>query len=106
MANRISIPHAQWKFLRERMLAVLEEAQKERADLNRAPLIAGEPAFVVNERTRMFSAVLFERLKLGQPPIPISSIMRVESMASGHVDYTTKFALYCAELVIEDAPHA
>jgi hypothetical protein len=43
MTNRISIPHAQWKFLRERMLAV---------------------------------------------------------------DYTTKFALYCAELVIEDAPHA
>lgn len=34
--------------------------------------------------------------------LPFSEIKRVEQLASGHVDYTRKFALYASELVDKD----
>ena len=35
-------------------------------------------------------------------PIDIVQLQRVESMACGHSDYSSKFALYCAELAIKN----
>lgn len=34
-----------------------------------------------------------------KPPVPFSDIEDAERQASGHSDYTKKFALYCSELV-------
>lgn len=59
-----------------------------------------EFAWIVHERETVFNAVTQERAKLGKAAIPITEVIRVERMAVGHSDYTTKFALYCAELVL------
>lgn len=42
------------------------------------------------------------RKALDKGPVLWENVVRVEQMAAGHVDYTKKFALYCAELVLED----
>ena len=36
--------------------------------------------------------------KIGRPGIGINEVLSVERSASGHVDYQSKFALYCREL--------
>lgn len=36
----------------------------------------------------------------GLEPISLEAIERVETMAVGHSDYASKFALYCAELAV------
>lgn len=84
--------------LRDQLLKVLEKAQEQRPQLRDKAFIAGEPAFVHFERHQMFDAVLRFRAKLGGPPVLLSEIKRVETMACGHFDYSSKFALYCAEL--------
>ena len=40
----------------------------------------------------------------GFPPVPLEAVARVEQQAVGHVDYTAKFALYCAELATREQP--
>lgn len=87
--------------LRDRLLKVLEKAQERRPELRGDKLIENEPAFVHYERHQLFNAVLQERQKLNKPPIQLSEIKRVETMACGHSDYSSKFALYCAELVLD-----
>lgn len=99
---KVSISHAQWTALRQAMLKTLVEAQKERPNLR--TFDNGELAFVVHERSAMYEAVLLARCALDLPAIPLSEIIRVENMASGHSDYSDKFALYCAELVIDGDP--
>lgn len=84
--------------LRDQLLNVLTEAQKQRKQ--RYDIVGGEVGFVHFERHQMFNAVLKERQKLGLSPIKLSEIKRVETMACGHIDYSSKFALYCAELVL------
>lgn len=59
-----------------------------------------ELGWVVFERDTMFDAVTRERAKLGKAPVPMKDVERVETMAMGHCDYSSKFALYCAELVV------
>jgi hypothetical protein len=34
----------------------------------------------------------------------LSSVQRAERQAVGHSDYSKKFALYCAELVLKENP--
>ena len=66
----------------------LEEQCKLRRERNRmVHNHAGkpEPEWIVREREFMHQQV---------------NIERVESMACGHSDYTRKFAIYCAELVL------
>ncbi len=89
--------------LRDLLLNVLSTAQKERPRLRSAPLNNGEPAFVLFERNAMFDAVTRERAKLGKGPRSMADLERVESQASGHSDYSSKFALYCAELVLNES---
>jgi hypothetical protein len=57
--------------------------------------------WVVYEWWRMLAAVNTERTIRGLAPVGIGSVQRAERLASGHVDYATKYALYCAELVVE-----
>lgn len=61
-----------------------------------------ELAWVLLERQFMHQQVNIERAGLHKPAVPIVTIRRVETMASGHIDYTRKFARYCAELVLCD----
>jgi hypothetical protein len=44
------------------------------------------------------------RGRLGKPGITVDDIVRAEQGAVGHVDYASKFALYCAELAVLGTP--
>lgn len=57
--------------------------------------------WVEKERNAMFNEINRQRSARGLSPISLKELMRVESMACGHIDYSTKFALYCAELVLD-----
>jgi hypothetical protein len=48
----------------------------------------------------MHHAVNCDRAKRGLPDINRAAVERVERMACGHSDYSSKFSLYCAELAL------
>lgn len=48
----------------------------------------------------MHHAVNHRRSERGLPNVDRDAIVRVEQWACGHSDYSSKFALYCAELVL------
>jgi hypothetical protein len=89
----------------QKMLYTLMKAQdtrKERQEFivsNNPDEKYPEIGWVVYERQVMLDAVNHERKQLGLDPRPITDIVKVETQATGHVDYTRKFALYCSELV-------
>lgn len=78
--------------LRDKFRDILAEAQKERP--NKKNMVNGELEWVTYERTEMYKAVNAIR------PMPLEQIEKAEMCACGHADYTSKFALYCAELAI------
>lgn len=85
----------------ESFMTILRKAQAERSNRQRfGP--TGELEWVVFERETMFMAVHAKRAKMGKRPIGIDMIKRAERSASGHADYSSKFALYCAELAWGD----
>lgn len=82
-------------------LDVLTAAQKERPlrqDLIKLPDGSEECGWVAFERETMHRAVNDVRAENGLDEIPIEPVLRAERLAVGHVDYSEKFALYCAEL--------
>jgi hypothetical protein len=81
--------------LRDRMLETLSGAQEQRSTCQGTE-------WVVIEREAMYQAVNRERFARGKDPITMQEITSVETMASGHSDYSRKFALYCAELILDD----
>jgi phosphopantetheine adenylyltransferase len=82
--------------LRNELLARLTAAQEERPA--REYVTDGELGWVIYERETMHRAVNEARAERNLAPLPIEAVERV---ASGHSDYSSKFALYCAELVME-----
>lgn len=100
------IPHRM--ALLDRLQKALAEAQAHRPE--RQELVADEydtiriPGWVAFEREAMFRAVTEERAKLGKRPIPMDLVVRHERMASGHSDYSQKYAIYCMELVLDESP--
>lgn len=87
--------------LRQHFLSVLTGAAKHRRERETLVEDAGEgsaPGWLVFERETMHEAVNAWRAEHNLPPVDISSIVRVERQASGHVDYAVKFSLYCAEI--------
>lgn len=91
--------------IKQKMLAALSEAQKLRQ--TRSSFVSIEtpwgykdtvPEWNLFEMTAMRDIVNREREKNKLPLITLLDIRRVESMACGHSDYSSKFALYCAEL--------
>ncbi len=59
-----------------------------------------ELEWITKEREFMLQQVNIERAGLLKSKLSMESIRRVETMAVGHSDYTRKFAIYCAELVL------
>ncbi len=58
-------------------------------------------AWVLFERTVMRNTINAHRaIVRGVCPVPMSHVIRAESNALGHSDYTSKFALYCVELAL------
>jgi len=84
----------------DRLREVLAEVQDER---QYRPVSNGSDGWIVYEQLHMWGVVNRMRaILMGKQPIPFEDIQRVESLASGHVDYSKKFALYCAELLLKD----
>lgn len=79
----------------------LQTATGERSKRRDFDTESGELGWVIFERQQMHSAVNKLRAKAGLAPVPIERIERAEMSASGHIDYVEKFALRCADLVIE-----
>lgn len=88
MNPALKIPTLQAAFLK-----VLIKAQKRREEL-------GPLYWVIYERQAMQACVNTERRSTGLPLVTLEDVERVESMAEGHSDYSSKFALYCAELAL------
>jgi hypothetical protein len=84
--------------IREDLLRTLERAASQRK--LRVDLVDGEPGWVGHERRVMHAAVNRWRCRLALPPVPLVEVERVERSAEGHIDYGSKFALYCADLAI------
>lgn len=83
--------------IRDRILAKLSDSQKKRQDYEGCEWIAAE-------RQVMFEATNAERRARHLPPVTPADIERIERWACGHSDYSSKFALYCAELAIGEVP--
>lgn len=77
--------------MHDRMLAVLVEAQQKRDS---------DPDWVEHEMVAMVDAVNRERRTRRRDEVTRKQVEDVEIHAQGHVDYSRKFALYCAELVL------
>lgn len=84
------------------LLDVLNEAQNSRSKLSE--IQDGEPAWAKFERQTMMNLVNLMRAERGLPKVSLQEIERVERTAAGHVDYSSKFALYCAEIAIGETP--
>lgn len=94
--------------LKEQMLKVLSAAQKERKArpeyvdfVNAWGHKVKEPEWAIHELNVMFAEVNRRRAENGLAPISLVDVQKVESMACGHSDYSSKFALYCAELTFK-----
>mgnify|MGYP000665061324 CR=1 FL=1 len=57
-------------------------------------------AWIDAEQAAMLHAVNLERARRRLPHATLAELQRREQLAVGHVDYATKFALYCAELAL------
>lgn len=85
--------------LTDKFRATLAEAQKSRPE-KRGRTAEDELEWVQYEREVMWHLVNEVRAKNGAAPVPIEEVKRVENFAVGHIDYSQKFALYCAELAL------
>ena len=92
--------HRDWMMLTDAFSAALTKAMGERK-IRSGFLRSGEPAWVEYERNVMLFAVNNARLERGKPVVDIDDVLRVENTAVGHSDYGYKFALRCAELVVQ-----
>lgn len=77
----------------------LAEVQRER---NFRPVTNGKDGWILYEKLFMWGRVNAMRHHLfNKEPVDFERVEWVEQLACGHVDYTKKFALYCAELILE-----
>lgn len=89
---------------RDILLAALTDAMAEREQrpemtetTDRDGLPCTELAWIVHEREVMAATTDRLRAERGLEPVDRVALMRVEALATGHSDYGSKFALYCAE---------
>ena len=76
--------------------------EAEHRDERQQRLFSGELAWAAHERDFMRGLVNAARTDRGAGPVAADRIAAVEQLAAGHSNYTSKFAMYCAELVFEE----
>ena len=85
--------------LKDQFLDILNEAQKLRPQ--KSKYIGNELEWIIYERNVMLNTVNTVRLQNDLLPVSIYDIKCIEKHAIGHIDYSSKFALYCAELALD-----
>ncbi|PWK81700.1 hypothetical protein C8D88_116111 [Lentzea atacamensis] len=93
--------------LRDRLLDHFVELAKERG--KRQEVVAtgsAEPelSWVLYERHGMLAEVNRIREELGYVRTTLGPLWAAERLCVGHVDYAEKWALYCAEIAMEEYP--
>lgn len=83
--------------IRDALLGALTVQQARRKQYDGDDWIAAERKVMLDETNEW-------RALLGKPPVSVEQIHRVEQWATGHSDYSSKFALYCAELALDCGP--
>lgn len=83
------------------MKSTLQDLQGQRRARDWIEPHSGQPAWVCFEMMSMYWAVNDYRQMHELPPVALAQVQDAERQASGHIDYTRKFALYCAELCME-----
>jgi hypothetical protein len=99
------VPMSEKRTVMDQMMAVFRKAAAER---DKRPEMVSDPcdddwrtpAWVVFEREQLHAAINVERLRHGLPTVDLKMVDRVERLASGHVDYASKYTLYCAEMAL------
>lgn len=92
----------QIKAHREKYLNILKDAQKfrnaERADDTVLDSLGNKHcAWVLYERQQLMQEINKDLHQADLPPIHEGEMVRLENMAVGHSDYSSKLALYCSE---------
>jgi hypothetical protein len=92
--------------LAARFRSTLGAAQEERGQRDDFATINGETelGWVFHERAVMHREVNWVRADAGLTEVPIEAVKQVERHACGHVDYTAKYAFYCAEIALGCSP--
>jgi hypothetical protein len=80
-------------------LTTAQEARSERREFLPQPDGTQELGWVLYERGQMLTAVNDLRALAGKQPVDLEDVLSAELRASGHIDYTAKFAMGCADLV-------
>ncbi|MCE4026215.1 hypothetical protein LXM50_09530 [Microbacterium sp. Au-Mic1] len=96
------MPARTWKQDLDDLLAVLRRTQAvrdERREFVKTPDGTAQLGWVLYEREQMFAAVNGLRAKAGKDPVALEKLTSAETRAAGHIDYTSKFAMGCADLV-------
>lgn len=91
----------------DQFLAVLRrEASRRHLRTELVELMPGlhEPAWVRAERRAMWIVVDELRRARGLPSVSLDDVWRAETLACGHIDYLTKYAMHCADLVLDAGP--
>lgn len=79
--------------LRAQLLKTLAAAQERRKEVS-------DDSWIEHEFSTMLNAVNTERARRRLSPTTRTELKLREQNAIGHVDYSSKFALYCAELAL------
>lgn len=80
------------RVLIQKMLAILTAEQEKRGD---------DLSWISRELQVMLDAINTERTRRHLSPVTMETLQRRERLAQGHIDYSRKVALYCAELALD-----
>lgn len=81
--------------LRDHLLNVLSNAQ---AKFRKK--YADSVVWVAAEQEAMLTEVNRQLEIRGKPTITLTELVKAERSAVGHTDYSSKFSLYCAEIIL------
>lgn len=99
----------QFSAVHERLMDAFQKQAALRNELECQKLVdtadGPELAWVLLERYAMCDEVNQIRLVRGEEPVLLKEIEKLENLATGHVDYASKWTLYCAELALSIKRH-
>lgn len=81
---------------------ILMLAQDQRVNLGESREGTHEPLWIDFERMTMLASVNALRATQGKQPVTYADVVAKEQLATGHIDYTVKYALGCEDLVRGD----
>lgn len=104
-AGRVDLVSETFRQDLHELKVVLLNAAAARNQRDHFDTATGELGWVIHERHVMLDATNRLRASRGLLPIDEDAILRIETSASGHIDYVLKFAIGCAKLTNDLISH-